>query len=394
MEIEKELKEILQILNYHGKGYIVGGYVRDKLLEIKPKDCDFCTNISYEKLLNIFKEYSPKEIGKAFGIVQIKYKKKFYEIAKLRKDIEFTNDRNKVGIEFIEDIYEDLRRRDFTVNAIAFTGKELIYVSDYAKEDIKNRVIRFVGNGEKRIEEDPLRILRGIRIATEKKLFLTKETEKNILSKRETLKNVSIERVQEELFKIFKSKRCYWGVEKLVSLKIFEIILPKVQVALELDKELEKLENFSGEINLILIYFFLKTNGENLDNLKLEKKLKVEIERTIESYDRVDNLNTLYEIRKFLNIYGKDILKNILKIKSTKENNKVEKIKIKLEKIIKNKDVINIRDLEIKGNDLIELGVKQGPKVKLILDEIMDIVLKDPTFNNKELLIEKAKEML
>ncbi|MGL4509163.1 MAG: CCA tRNA nucleotidyltransferase, partial [Cetobacterium sp.] len=160
IKLTKDIKEILNILNTHGKGYIVGGYIRDYLLGLTPKDCDFCTDIDYSKLKDIFKDYSPKEIGKAFGIIQIVYNGKSYEIAKLRRDVIFTSFRNIAEVEFINDIYEDLKRRDFTVNAIAYNGSNLIYLSQVEIDDIKNRVLRFVGNGKKRIEEDPLRILR------------------------------------------------------------------------------------------------------------------------------------------------------------------------------------------------------------------------------------------
>ncbi|MGL5960901.1 MAG: CCA tRNA nucleotidyltransferase, partial [Cetobacterium sp.] len=189
---------ILKKLNSYGKGYIVGGYVRDYLLGIEPKDCDFCTDIDYEILKKIFYNCSPKEIGKAFGIIQIIYKGKTYEIAKLRKDISYTTLRNVAEIEFINDINEDLKRRDFTINSIAFDGEKLIYSSDSAKKDIEKKVLRFVGDPEIRIEEDPLRILRGIRIAVDKNLKILKETELAIKNKKSEIKRISIERIQDE----------------------------------------------------------------------------------------------------------------------------------------------------------------------------------------------------
>ena len=206
IKLTKDIKDILNILNAHGKGYIVGGYVRDYLLGLIPKDCDFCTDIDYSKLKDIFKDYLPKEIGKAFGIIQIVYNGKSYEIAKLRRDVTFTSFRNIAEVEFINNIYEDLKRRDFTVNAIAYNGSNLIYLSQIEIDDIKNRVLRFVGNGKKRIEEDPLRILRGIRIAGEKNLVILEKTKQEIKECKNEIKRVSIERVQDEFFKMLKGE--------------------------------------------------------------------------------------------------------------------------------------------------------------------------------------------
>ena len=169
IELGENEKYILDIIQKHGEGYVVGGYVRDSLLGLKPKDCDFVTNLSYEKLLEIFKEFHPKEIGKAFGIIQVKYKGIHYEIAKYRKDIGTPEDRREQEIEFTDDIMEDLKRRDFTINAIAFDG-ENYRCAEHAVEDIMNRNLRFVGEASERIKEDPLRIMRFIRFLVTKDL--------------------------------------------------------------------------------------------------------------------------------------------------------------------------------------------------------------------------------
>ena len=155
--LSKDEKEILEILQKYGEGYIVGGYVRDSRLGIEPSDCDFVTNLDYSKLLEIFKDFSPKEIGKHFGIIQIIYNGKAYEIAKYRKDIGVPEDRKEQEIEFTNSIMEDLKRRDFTINAIAYDGKNFRYVEG-AEEDLKNKTLRFVGDPIVRIKEDPLRI--------------------------------------------------------------------------------------------------------------------------------------------------------------------------------------------------------------------------------------------
>ncbi|MGL5801734.1 MAG: CCA tRNA nucleotidyltransferase, partial [Cetobacterium sp.] len=282
IKLTKDIKEILNILNTHGKGYIVGGYIRDYLLGLTPKDCDFCTDIDYSKLKDIFKDYSPKEIGKAFGIIQIVYNGKSYEIAKLRKDVTFTSFRNIAEVEFINDIYEDLKRRDFTVNAIAYNGSNLIYLSQVEIDDIKNRVLRFVGNGKKRIEEDPLRILRGIRIAGEKKLLILEKTKQEIKECKNEIKRVSIERVQDEFFKMLKGENSSNSFKSLYELGVFEELFPKTHKNIKLNEVLEDLDKIDSlflleeSLVLKLVVIFNKSKDE-LNYLKLDNKSKKSI---------------------------------------------------------------------------------------------------------------------
>ncbi|MEG0069126.1 CCA tRNA nucleotidyltransferase [Cetobacterium sp.] len=394
--LSKDIKKILQILNSNGKGYVVGGYIRDTLLGLKPKDCDFCTDIDYENLKKIFKDYSPKEIGKAFGIIQIHYRGNSYEIAKLRKDIEFTEERNITGIEFINSIEEDLQRRDFTVNAIAFDGKKLIFSSEIGKYDIDKRILRFVGEANKRIEEDPLRILRAIRIASEKGLKILDESKKAIFEQRETIKRVSIERIQDELFKILKGENSAEAVELLNSLGILEQILPNVSKNIEKEKKIEYLKfldkNFKYEdITLKLVVLFLN-NQEDIGKLKLDGKRKKILKDILINFDRIEILKTDYDIKKILQTLGKETLLKLLQIKSY--NYDTVFLKNKIEEIYLKNDPIQLRDLKMNGADIIGLGITDGLQIKKYLELGLEKVLKNPELNSKDILLKLIKEDL
>ncbi|MEG0299858.1 CCA tRNA nucleotidyltransferase [Cetobacterium sp.] len=394
--LSKDIKKILQILNSNGKGYVVGGYIRDTLLGLKPKDCDFCTDIDYENLKKIFKDYSPKEIGKAFGIIQIHYRGNSYEIAKLRKDIEFTEERNITGIEFINSIEEDLQRRDFTVNAIAFDGKKLIFSSEIGKYDIDKRILRFVGEANKRIEEDPLRILRAIRIASEKGLKILDESKKAIFEQRETIKRVSIERIQDELFKILKGENSAEAVELLNSLGILEQILPNVSKNIEKEKKIEYLKfldkNFKYEdITLKLVVLFLN-NQEDIGKLKLDGKRKKILKDILINFDRIEVLKTDYDIKKILQTLGKETLLKLLQIKSY--NYDTVFLKNKIEEIYLKNDPIQLRDLKMNGADIIGLGITDGLQIKKYLELGLEKVLKNPELNSKDILLKLIKEDL
>ena len=395
IKLTKDIKDILNILNANGKGYIVGGYVRDYLLGLIPKDCDFCTDIDYSKLKDIFKDYSPKEIGKAFGIIQIVYKGKSYEIAKLRRDVTFTSFRNIAEVEFINDIYEDLKRRDFTVNAIAYNGSNLIYLSQVEIDDIKNRVLRFVGNGKKRIEEDPLRILRGIRIAGEKKLLILEETKQEIEECKNEIKRVSIERVQDEFFKMLKGENSSNSFKSLYDLGVFEELFPKTYKNIKLNEILEELDKIDSlflleeSLVLKLVVIFNKSKDE-LNYLKLDNKSKKSILNIIENLEKIKNISSKYEIKKMIMTIGLEDFKNILKIENLRDD--ISLIKEKFNEIIINSEPIFLKELAISGKDILNLGIKDGKKIKELLEKSLDIVLKNPELNQKNYLLKLIEE--
>ena len=395
IKLTKDIKDILNILNANGKGYIVGGYVRDYLLGLIPKDCDFCTDIDYSKLKDIFKDYSPKEIGKAFGIIQIVYKGKSYEIAKLRRDVTFTSFRNIAEVEFINDIYEDLKRRDFTVNAIAYNGSNLIYLSQVEIDDIKNRVLRFVGNGKKRIEEDPLRILRGIRIAGEKKLLILEETKQEIEECKNEIKRVSIERVQDEFFKMLKGENSSNSFKSLYDLGVFEELFPKTYKNIKLNEILEDLDKIDSlflleeSLVLKLVVIFNKSKDE-LNYLKLDNKSKKSILNIIENLEKIKNICSKYEIKKMIMTIGLEDFKNILKIENLRDD--ISLIKEKFNEIIMNNEPIFLKELAISGKDILNLEIKDGKKIKELLEKSLDIVLKNPELNQKNYLLKLIEE--
>lgn len=388
IKLTEDLKWILERLNSYGKGYIVGGYIRDYLLGIEPKDCDFCTDIEYEQLKVIFKDCSPKEIGKAFGIIQIIYKGKSYEIAKLRKELGFTSSRNVVDIEFVSDIYEDLKRRDFTVNAIAFDGKNLFYPSSLALEDIENRILRFVGEGAKRVKEDPLRILRGIRIAGEKNLNILDSVQEIILKNKEEIKRVSIERVQDEIFKMLKGKNRENSFYLLNKLGIFEELFPETSKKINLKEVLNKIKIVKS-LNLELAIIFFKSK-EELSKLKLDNKSKKSILNIINQKDNFKNIKSKYEVKKMISLIGLEDFKDILVLE--KIEREISNLEIFLKDILDKNEPIFLKDLAISGKDIISEGVTDGKKIKLILDNSLEIVLRNPEFNTKDYLMKIVKE--
>ena len=218
---EKNIAFILNKLNEYGKGYLVGGAVRDKLLNIHVKDYDFATNIDYEKLKQIFKEFCPVELGKKFGVLEINIDNKIYEIAKFRREDNYKKHRYPNTIEFIDDIKIDLHRRDFTINALAYNpiNNEIIDLFN-GKEDLNNKIIRFIGNPNKRIIEDALRILRAIRFATVLNFNIELLSLKAMTDNCDLVRYIPEKKMKEEIEKIKLSKNSEYGFLLLKNLNI------------------------------------------------------------------------------------------------------------------------------------------------------------------------------
>ena len=236
IKLNHNIEFILNLLKEEGQGYIVGGFVRDIFLGLDPKDCDFVTDIEYERLKEIFKNFKPKEMGKHFGIIQIKIGGTPYEIAKMREDIGIPLDRKVQKVEFTKNIYDDLKRRDFTINAIAYDG-EKFYFGEKSKEDIENKVLRFVGDCTQRIKEDPLRILRYFRFLATKDLKYFLETIDEIKKSKNLIQNLSAERIRDEFSKIITGKNAYKVLKLMSENKILEEIIPEWSKTIGFDQK-------------------------------------------------------------------------------------------------------------------------------------------------------------
>lgn len=205
MKLNDNVEKILYELNKKGQGFIVGGSLRDMALGKVPKDFDFTTNLDYDTVADIFKDYKTKEVGKAFGIIIVKMDDENYEIARFRKDVNAQNHYD-TQVEFVDNIEEDLMRRDFTFNAMAYNHERGIIDLYGGIEDLEKRQINFIGNPDERIKEDGLRILRAFRFMSVLDFELSVATEKAISENRDELKTISFERIGMEFNKILTGK--------------------------------------------------------------------------------------------------------------------------------------------------------------------------------------------
>ena len=434
----KDEKEILEILQKYGEGYIVGGYVRDSLLGIEPSDCDFVTNLDYSKLLEIFKDFSPKEIGKHFGIIQIIYNGKAYEIAKYRKDIGVPEDRKEQEIEFTNSIMKDLKRRDFTINAIAYDGKNFRYVEG-AEEDLKNKTLRFVGDPIVRIKEDPLRIMRFIRFLATKNLESAFEIEK-LKDYLYLLDKISMERIRDEFNKIILSKDIENALSILEKSGVLEYIIPEWSATIDFDqknshhyltvdehiKKVVSLCDEDLELRIAALLhdigkpqtFTLDSEGKGhfynheIESAKIVESILKRMKYSAKISSSIKNLvlyhlNTFKNsgrkyVKKLINEMGKDEVLKLFKLMEfdriahnpPHDFRSLNELKRLYNEIIEKEEAVSIKDLKISGKDIIELGVSQGKEIGLVLKLIFERVLENSSLNERKILIKLAKEII
>ena len=436
IKLNHNIEFILNLLKEEGQGYIVGGFVRDIFLGLNPKDCDFVTDIEYERLKEIFKNFKPREMGKHFGIIQIKIGGIPYEIAKMREDIGIPLDRKVQKVEFTKNIYDDLKRRDFTINAIAYDG-EKFYFGEKSKEDIENKVLRFVGDCTQRIKEDPLRILRYFRFLATKDLKYFPETIDEIKKSKNLIQNLSAERIRDEFSKIITGKNAYKVLKLMSENKILEEIIPEWSKTIGFDQKnihhiytvdehiLKSLELTSRDLIIRLAVLFhdigkprCYTFGEDGQghfykhekySVEIAEKLMLNLKFSKLDTERVCKIiryHSLYRqnideifVKKMLNRFGEEDLYRYLEVveadRRTHNNDicnleDLDQIKTILKKIQETKPPLSMKDLKISGKDLLKVGVPKGKIIGEILDYLMEKVLEDENLNNYETLINLA----
>ena len=217
--MDKALKVLEEITSNGYKAYLVGGYVRNYLLDLPSNDVDITTNATPKELMDIFPESIPTE---DYGSVTINKKAGKYEITTFRKEFDYIDHRRPKEIKYIDDLYEDLLRRDFTVNTICMDKDKNIIDLLNGREDLNNRIIRSVGDPKVKFYEDALRMLRAIRFATILNFTLDNDVVEAIRENKQYIKELSYTRKKEELDKIFSSPNAYKGIKILLDLGLDE----------------------------------------------------------------------------------------------------------------------------------------------------------------------------
>lgn len=351
--LEQSLEVLKKIEDYNKKAYIVGGFVRDYILGIQSYDIDICTDATPIKLKEIFSDaLLPSE---KYGSVTLYYKNIRYEITTFRIDSEYINNRTPVSVEYTLDLLTDLKRRDFTMNTICIDSNGNIIDLLNAKEDVKSKIIKSVGDANKKIKEDALRILRAIRFATILDFTIDKDLEDAIINNKDLVSNLSFFRKKEELFKIFSSKNASKGIDLLKKYNLSK------ELNINLDNNIVVTKDIMGiwaQIDPSEGYQFTKTEKASIETLKSLISNK--------NITRED----IYKHGEYLCLVAAEIL-NISKEEISNINDELQ--------------IHSIKDINITFLELINI-IKDTKKIKSILSDLEKQILNNNISNsNKEI---------
>lgn len=432
IRMPKEAQEILEKLNAHGyEAYIVGGCVRDSLLEKEPEDWDITTSAKPEEVKSVFGRTI--DTGIQHGTVTIMRGKTGYEVTTYRIDGEYEDGRHPKTVEFTSNLKEDLKRRDFTINAMAYHPDHGIIDCFHSQEDLKQNLIRCVGNSEERFTEDALRIMRAIRFHCQLSFSLHPQTHDAIIKNSRLLVYISKERIRDEFNKILLTDKKDL-LQFLKDMHVLPYILPEIEIIYDheqhspwhlydvfkhTDIALNHAENASLRVRLAIVLhdigkphcqtfengiahykghasYSAKTAEAMLSSLRYAKKTIHEICLLIRfhdtrTYDRKGLRALLYAMNNDFSLV-EDLLtvqlcdnaaKVLQKVKSQNECIlQAEKLLLKMKE---EHDIFCRKDLRIDGNDLKTLGFEKQ-EIGTVLSFLIDQVICDPAINTKEKL--------
>lgn len=410
---------IIKRLNDSGyEALAVGGCIRNLIMGEGAHDYDITTKATPEEISRAFKEFKVVPTGKKFGTLTVVINHINYEVSTFKK--------NKSAP--TTNLFEDLRHRDFTINALAWKDGEGVIDYFNGLEDIKQKIIRGVENPCKRMEEDPLRMLRAVRLACELDFKIDKATLRAIERNSSLIKKVSPERIRDEFIKILLSNYPRRGFKLLHRLGLLRFIMPELQKCAGVSREniregkdlfehvLDMVASLPSVLNLRLsaILYSIKSIS-HLDEkkeiiVKILKQIRFKnavikkvITLTNEDWQAI-NFSKKINIRQLTSRIGMENLEDIWELKKAfiKESQNSEEFKLdeieraenNIREILQEKPPVSLKDLAINGKDLFKLGYKERKEMGLVLKELLNLVLEKPALNQKKILLTWIKEKI
>ena len=398
IDLPKNVENIIERLKEHGfEGFAVGGCVRDSLLKKTPTDWDITTDALPEDMKKIFKKTF--DTGIAHGTVTVLMDGVGYELTTYRIDGNYSDGRHPDSVSFSKNLSEDLCRRDFTINAMAYSHNKGIVDLFDGRKDLQNGIIRAVGDAKKRFDEDALRMLRAVRFAAQLGFKIDDDTFEAIRERAKLLSKVSKERIFVELNKSLCGDFAQ-NIKMVYTSGLYRYI----------GKEFAKLDEsiydfyprkFPNKKHMYWAVFL-----ENIENVEAVKKILFELKS-----DNATRNNTYLlvkelknplpssdeDIRWSLHRIGADLFCDYIEIlRSDKKNkdilDKIDTIEDRYSLIMKENHAYEISMLDITGKDLMDIGISKGPKIGEVLEFLLKKVIENPLNNEKSSLLRLAKE--
>ncbi|WP_448782665.1 CCA tRNA nucleotidyltransferase [Blautia sp.] len=433
LEIPKNAETILNILENAGyEAYVVGGCVRDSILGRTPDDWDITTSAKPEQVKELF--HRTVDTGLQHGTVTVLMEKEGYEVTTYRVDGEYEDGRHPKEVTFTASLEEDLKRRDFTINAMAYNPSRGLVDLFGGMEDIDRKIIRCVGDPLERFTEDALRIMRAVRFSAQLGFTIEDETRKALKVLAPNLKHVSAERIQTELVKLLVSPHpdylrvayeagiiaeflpefdvcmetpqntpyhCYTVGEHIlhslnyvradrvlrITMLLHDIGKPVVRKTDENGRDHFKMHGEAGE----------KMAGQILRRLKFDNDTIYKVTRLVKWHDDRP-AGTTKSVRRAVNRIGEDLFPYYLEVQQAdmlaqseyrraEKQERLDKVKEAYEVIMNEHQCVSLKTLAVTGKDLIQAGYKPGREIGETLNRLLEEVLADPQKNQKEVLL-------
>ncbi len=455
-KIPKEISYVTDILEKAGfEAYLVGGCVRDLLINRTPKDWDVTTNAKPEEIIGLFEKtvYENNFGTVAVCVTRETYKEgvspetnkyEIIEVTPYRTEAKYSDFRHPDEVKFSDKLEDDLKRRDFTVNAMSFRKGQITDIFNGLK-DLENKVLRTVGEPDERFNEDALRMLRAVRFSVQLDFSISYETTESILKNNKLIKKISAERIRDEFIKIIMSRNPAAGILMLHKFKLLSSIIPELEEGINCEQGGEHIydvwnhllnalqhaadKNWPLEIRLSALlhdigkprsrrlatdknkkqftFYGHEVVGERmavkiLERLKFSKKEIELIEKLIRNHMFFSDTEqiTLSAVRRIITRVG---VENIWTLMNVRECDRVgmkkketpyrlRKYFAMIEEALH--DPVSVSQLKIDGNYLIkDIGITPGPRMGWILNALLEEVLDDPSKNTKGHLTELVKSL-
>lgn len=439
IKIPEGAAAIINALTSHGfEAFVVGGCVRDSLLGISPNDWDICTNATPDEM-KMCLPFRTVDTGIKHGTVTVLYGDEPFEVTTFRVEEGYSDNRHPDEVRFVRNIRDDLARRDFTVNAMAYNDTRGLVDEFGGMDDLAKKIISCVGVPDERFSEDALRILRALRFASTYEFSIADATADSVHRNRRRLSNIAAERIREELSKLL----CGRGVYKILtefSDVICEII-PELSPCIGFsqnnryhifdvyDHTAHAVSNYHGKnaaIKLALLFHDIGkphcyTEDErgghfyghakiSLDiakrvllRLRLDNKTRIAAEELILHHD-TPIMPTEKAVKKWLSRIGEERLRELIEVKRadvTAQNpetvgdrlSEFDEILRLVDKIISTGECFSLSDLAIDGNGVVELGVPRGREVGKVLSILLEEVISGELENERQVLEERVRKL-
>lgn len=433
IQLPEKVNTIIQTLQEHGyEAYAVGGCVRDSLLGREPGDWDITTSASPDETKKLFAR--TVDTGIEHGTVTVLLGKEGFEVTTYRIDGKYEDGRHPTEVIFIRNLREDLLRRDFTINAMAYNDTEGIVDIFGGMDDLKRKIIRCVGNARERFGEDALRIMRGVRFAAQLGFSLEKETKEAMTELAPTLEKISAERIQTELVKLLVSDSPEL-IREAYHLGVTAVILPEFDEMMRTGQETKYHRYDVGEHTVqavcnvppdkvlrltMLLHDVAKPEMKTVDadgtahfkghDIRGEQKAKEILRRLKFDNDTIHKVTKLVRwhdyrmpaekknVRKAMSKISAELFPMYLLVKRAdilahsmyrreEELENLSGLQKCYEEIVADHECVSLKQLAVTGTDLIGIGMKPGKQIGEVLNELLRIVLEYPEFNNKEHLL-------